>query len=121
MRMLFKALVIGLLTTQVTHANAGEIMAKEVTEIVIFKVSDPEAGMEAARLIVEDAKAFNNAIVSAEIYQSASDPNTIAQRITWTSIEEAKSAFEASPSFPNMEKAMAVMTEQVLFDHFYLK
>lgn len=109
--------------TQLVHlASASEeadMTERPVVEIVIFKVSDPEEGMMAARAIVEDAKAFNNAIISAEIYQSASDPNTIAQRITWKSLEEAKAAFTASERFPSMKRVMEMMTEHLLLDHFY--
>ena len=101
-------------------ANEGkEMNNKPVVEIVIFKVSDLVEGLKAARAIVEDAKAFNNAIISAEIYQSASNPNTIAQRITWKSLAEAKAAFAASESFPSMAKTMELTTEHVFIDHFY--
>jgi hypothetical protein len=96
-------------------------MTKHVTEIVIFKVSNSEAGMRAARGIVEDARAFNNAIISAELYQSASDPNLLTQRIVWESLEEAKAAFAASEQFPNMAKMMELVTDQVFMDHFYLQ
>ena len=92
---------------------------KPAIEIVVFKVSDPEEGLNAARAIVEDARRFNDAIISAELYQSASDPATIAQRITWKSLDEAKAAFAASKDFPGMAKAMALMTEHVMFEHFY--
>lgn len=94
---------------------------ESVIELVVFSVSDPVEGMKAARAIVEDAKAFNDAIISAELYQSASNPNLIAQRIIWKSMKEAKAAFAASEKFPGMVKIMELTTEQVLFDHFYLK
>lgn len=101
-------------------ANDGENMnTGPVVEIVIFKVSDPVEGMEAAREIVENAKAFNQAITSSEIYQSASNPNTISQRILWKSLGEAKAAFAASETFPGMVKMMALTTEHVFIDHFY--
>ena len=96
-------------------------MTKHVTEVVIFKVSDPDAGMSAARGIVEDAKAFNDAIISAELYQSASDSIVLTQRIVWESLEKAKAAFAASEQFPNMAKMMELVTDQIFMDHFYLQ
>lgn len=96
-------------------------MTKHATEVVIFKVSDPDLGMNAARGIVEDARAFNNAIISAELYQSASDPNVLTQRIVWESLEKAKSAIAASEQFPNMSKIAELMTDQIFMDHFYLQ
>ena len=96
-------------------------MTKHAIVIVIFKVSDPGAGMSAARGIVEDARAFNDAIISAELYQSASDPNVLTQRIVWESVEKAKAAFAASEQFPNMGKLMGLITDQIFMDHFYLK
>ena len=101
-------------------ANDGEKMnTKPVVEIIIFKVSDAVEGMEAAREIVENAKAYNQAITSSVIYQSASNPNTILQRIVWKSLAEAKAAFAASEAFPGMAKMMELTTEHVFFDHFY--
>jgi hypothetical protein len=101
-------------------ANDGEKMnTKPVVEIIIFKVSDPVEGVEAAREIVENAKAYNQAITSSVIYQSASNPNTILQRIVWKSLAEAKAAFAASETFPGMAKMMELTTEHVFFDHFY--
>lgn len=94
---------------------------ESVVELVVFSVSDPVEGMKAARAIVADAKAFNDAIISAELYQSASNPNLIAQRIIWNSLTEAKAAIAASEKFPGMVRIMELTTEQVLFDHFYLK
>ena len=94
---------------------------ESVVELVVFSVSDPVEGMKAARAIVADAKAFNDAIISAELYQSASNPNLIAQRIVWNSLTEAKAAVAASETFPGMVRIMELTTEQVLFDHFYLK
>ena len=96
-------------------------MAKQATEIVIFKVNDPDAGKSAARGIVEDARAFNDAIISAELYQSASDPKVLTQRIVWQSIEKAKEAFAASEQFPNMAKMMGLITDHIFMDHFYLQ
>ena len=92
---------------------------QSVVEIVIFKVSDPAEGMKAAREIIENAKAFNQAIILSEIYQSASDPNTITQRIIWKSLKDAKAAFAASSTFPGMANLMLLITEHVFFDHFY--
>jgi len=103
-------------------ANDGENSDEgPVVEFVFFVVSDPIEGMKAATAIVEDAKAFNDAIISVETYQSASNPNMLAQRITWKSLLEAKAAFEASEKFPNMTRFMELTTEMVLFDHFYKK
>ena len=96
-------------------------MKKHATEIVIFKVSNPETAMKVVYDLVEDAKAFNNSILSAELYQSVSDPNMFTQRIVWKSLEEAKAAFAASENFPNMAKLMELQTEEVFFDHFYLQ
>lgn len=96
-------------------------MTKQVTEMVMFKVKDPKQGMSAARGIVEDAKAFNHAIISAELFQSTSDPNLLTQCIVWESLEKAKAAFAASESFPNMEKMMGLVTEQVFMDYFNLQ
>ena len=96
-------------------------MTKQATEVVIFKVSDPDAGMNAARGIVADAKSFNDAIISAELYQSASDPHLLTQRIVWQSLEQAKAAFAASEQFPNMAKMMELVTDQIFMDHFYLQ
>lgn len=92
-----------------------------VVELVIFVVNDPIEGMKAATAIVEDAKAFNDAIISVELYQSASNPNMLAQRITWKSLKAAKAAFAASEKFPNMMRLMDLTTEHVFFDHFYQK
>lgn len=94
---------------------------ESVVELVVFGVSDPVEGMAAARAIVADARAFNDAIVSAELYQSASNPKLIAQRIIWKSLDEAKAAFAASEGFPGMARIMKVTTEYVLFDHFYMR
>ena len=85
----------------------------------MFKVKDPEMGIQAARAVVEDAQAFNNAVVSSKVYQSATDPNLITQRIIWTSLVQAKAAFAASEGFANMGTLMGQITEQVSFDHFY--
>jgi len=105
-----------------TFANdETKMVEKPVVEFVIFKVSDPVEGIKAALALLEDAQAFNNAIISSEIYQSASDPYTIAQLITWKSLKEAKAAFAASENFPNMERIMGLITESKLFDHFYKK
>jgi len=90
-----------------------------VVEIVVFKVTDSEKGLKAANAILEDAQAFNNAVVSADVYQSATDSNTIAQRIVWKSLVEAKAAQAASDTFPGMSALQNVMTELVVFDHFY--
>lgn len=101
-------------------ATDGENMTTQtVVEIVIFKVSDPVEGMQAAREIIENAMAFNQAILLSETYQSAADPNTIAQRIVWKSLKEAKAAFAASETFPGMAKMMGLTTEHVFIDHFY--
>lgn len=96
-------------------------MTKHVIEIVIFKVSAPEAGLQAARGIVEDAKKFNNGIISAELYQSTTDPALITQRIIWDSLEKAKAAFAASEQFPNMAKMMTLITDQIFMEYFYVQ
>lgn len=101
--------------------NEGNTDDGHVVEFVVFVVSDPVEGMKAATALVEDAKAFNDAIISAEIYQSASNPNMLAQRITWKSLLAAKAAFAASENFPNMQRIMKLTTEHVIFDHFYKK
>ena len=101
--------------------DEGNAHDGHVVEFVVFVVSDPIEGMKAATALVEDAKAFNDAIISAEIYQSASNPNMLAQKITWKSLPAAKDAFAASEKFPNMERIMKLTTEHVIFDHFYRK
>ena len=98
--------------------NVESTTGDAVVEIVIFKVSDPAEGLKSARALVEDAKAFNDGIVSAELYQSLSSPNTIAQRIRWKSLEHAKAAQAASSEFENMARVIELTTESVIFDHF---
>jgi hypothetical protein len=120
MKHLLIAVTFCLQLINLVNANDGVNMTTQsVVEIVIFKVSDPVDGMKAAREIIENAKAFNQSIILSEIYQSASDPNTITQRIIWKSLEEAKAAFAASDTFPGMAKLMQLTTEHVFFDHFY--
>ena len=77
--------------------------------------------MQAVRGIVEDARDFNNAIISAEIYQSASDPSRLTQWIVWKSIKEAKAAFSASEKFPNTVQLMEWVAEKVSFDYFDIR
>lgn len=128
MKRILITMMIYLCLPNLANANENNAMKNEkmpgpanlnVVEIVIFRVSDPEEGMNAARALIVDAKAFNNAILDVELYQSASDPNTIAQKITWSSMKEAKEAFAASTEFPSMKKTMELMTENLVFDHFY--
>jgi len=112
------AAFIALFTINSAFANEENNSENPVVEIVVFKVTEPEAGIEAALALIEDATAFNNAIISSEIYQSASDPNTIAQRIVWKTLKDAKDAVVASEKFPNMEVAQQVISEILVFDHF---
>lgn len=122
--MKYLIVILGLCTSMLSSVlalGADKSNDESVVELVVFAVSDPVEGMKAARAIVADAKAFNDAIISAELYQSASNPKLIAQRITWKSLTEAKAAFAASENFPGMVRIMELTTEQVLFDHFYLK
>ena len=87
----------------------------------MFKASHAEAGMRAERSIVEDARDFNNAIISAEIYQSASAPSRLTQWIAWKSIKEAKAAFAASDKFLHTVQLMEWVTEKVPFDYFDIR
>lgn len=72
-----------------------------ITEFVIFKVKDPSKGIKMARAIIEEVKAFNDGVIADEVYQSVNDPTTIAQRITWKSLEKAQDAFAAFDTFPS--------------------
>jgi len=67
------AVFVGLFTVNSAIANEQSNSENPVVEIVVFKVTEPEAGIEAALALIEDATAFNNAIISSEIYQSASE------------------------------------------------
>jgi hypothetical protein len=91
-----------------------------ITEFVVFKAKDPSKGIEVARAIIEDIKAFNNGIIAAEVYQSVNDPNTIAQRITWKSLEKAKDAFAAFDTFPSASNFAEESESIIFFDHFKL-
>ena len=119
MKTLLLAALVGAVAMQAGAEDSPSTMAQPVVEIVMFKVSDPVEGLAAARAIVDDARAFSGAVLSADLYQSASDPSVIAQHITWRSLDDAKAAFAASEGFPNMKRAMAVMTEQILFEYFH--
>ena len=77
--------------------------------------------MQDERGIVKDARDFNNAMISAEIYQLASDPSRLTQWIVWKSIKEAKAAFSASEKFLNTVQFMEWVTERVPFDYFDIR
>jgi|GEM_PF-4877462 len=91
-----------------------------VTEITVFRVSDATEGLKTAHAIIQDARQYTDAIIDSDTYQATNDPKLIVQRITWRSLKDAKETFAASESFPNMQKMMGLMTEQILFDYFYL-
>lgn len=91
-----------------------------IMEFVVFKVKDPSKGIEVARAIIEDVNAFNNGIIAAEVYQSVNDPNSIAQRITWKSLEKAKDAFAAFDTFPSASNFSEESGSIIFFDHFKL-
>lgn len=92
-----------------------------ITELVVFKVKDPSKGIEMARAIIEDAKAFNDGIIADEIYQSVNDPKIISQRIIWKSLEKAKEAFAAFDTFPSASHFIEQSEGVIFFDHFIPK
>jgi heme-degrading monooxygenase HmoA len=90
-----------------------------VVEIVVYTVTDVEAGMQASLGVVEESRGISDGILDAQTYQSVNNPEQIVVRVVWSSLEEAERVanwvFENSPSY----KALGEVTQdQMLFDHF---
>ncbi|MEM6429302.1 MAG: hypothetical protein AAF708_08700 [Deinococcota bacterium] len=90
-----------------------------VVEIVVYTVTDVEAGMQASLGIVEESRGISDGILEAQTYQSVNNPEQVVVRVVWSSLEEAERVaswvFEHSPSY----KALGEVTkDQMLFDHF---
>jgi hypothetical protein len=104
----------------ISQIGAGDSIMENnfVIEFAAFKVKDPSKGIEIARAIIGDARAFNDGIIADEVYQSVNDPNTIIQRITWKSLEKAKEAFAAFDTFPSASIFFEQSEGIIFFDHF---
>ena len=89
-----------------------------IVEFVLYRVSDPEKGIEHSRGIVAECRAMSDGIIAAETYQSLEDESLIVVRVVWSSLAEAKRVaawvFEESPS---MKALNTVTTEHILFDY----
>ena len=92
---------------------------KNVVEIVVYTVTDVQAGIHASRRIIEECHGMSDGILDAQTYQSINNPEQIVVRVVWSSLKEAERVaswvFENSPSY----KALGEVTkDQMLFDHF---